>query len=339
MFRKKQTILWIVVTLLGFCGFYDRSGGAEPDTSVRQEIEAFLAAYTKAFDDGDARAVAAFWKDDAELIDAAGDRLVGREALQKSFEAFFTAHRGARLTLEILSVKEAEPGKVAVVEMLPRIIPKPAGPWGLTRTTVVLVRSAEGWLIEGVREAAETAASYEHLKALDWLLGRWSSRGASAGDSDDAKQGAEQPAGGLVFHMQCDWAANKSFLVCTFSLHRSNMAIQGTEIIGWDPHAKKIRSWVFANTGGFSEGAWTTDGAQWMVEAARVGADGVLQNATTTLKPLDPDHISIRVSKRDKQGALEADVPAMVISRVKPPEAKPAAIPAPARDPAAARDN
>ena len=36
----------------------------------------------------------------------------------------------------------------------------------------------------------------------------------------------------------------------------------GMQIIGWDPVAKQIHSWVFDSDGGYGEGTWTHKGRQ-----------------------------------------------------------------------------
>ena len=40
----------------------------------------------------------------------------------------------------------------------------------------------------------------------------------------------------------------------------------GTEVIGWDPHAKRLRSWVFDSNGGFGENMWVKDGNRWLMQ-------------------------------------------------------------------------
>ena len=43
--------------------------------------------------------------------------------------------------------------------------------------------------------------------------------------------------------MQCRWMGNAQFLSRTFSLaNEDRIVLQGTQIIGWDPAAGKIRS-------------------------------------------------------------------------------------------------
>ena len=66
----------------------------------------------------------------------------------------------------------------------------------------------------------------------------------------------------------CKWAKNQNFLVRTFSISIGNkLSISGVQIIGWDPAAKQIRSWVFDSNGGFGEGMWTKKGKSWHIQS------------------------------------------------------------------------
>ena len=53
----------------------------------------------------------------------------------------------------------------------------------------------------------------------------------------------------------CKWAKNQNFIVRTFSItNRDRVTTSGVQFIGWDPSAKRIRSWVFDSDGGHGEG-------------------------------------------------------------------------------------
>ncbi len=281
-----------------------------PPDNARPVVEQMLKAYAKAFESGDAEALGALWKKDGEFIDQTGMHVFGRDEIQKQYAEFFQAHPERKAQVEILSAKEHEPGKVIVAELKLRIEPVPAMQAGGTRTTVVLMKVGEQWLIEGVREELETAASYEHLKELDWMVGRWSNRGLQAADKQtDAER--------FILHATCEWSPNKSFLVRTFVAHRPNVVVQGKEIIGWDPVALQFRSWIFNSTGGYSQGTWKKDGAGWAVELAGVTPDGKATTATSIFTPVDADAFQIE-SKNRKQGDQPAeDVPPFTMYRLK----------------------
>jgi len=62
---------------------------------------------------------------------------------------------------------------------------------------------------------------------------------------------------------------------------------QGTLVIGWDPVAKSVRSWMFDSDGGFGEGTWTRDGNRWTVKFNQTLADGREGSATNIYTHLD----------------------------------------------------
>ena len=42
--------------------------------------------------------------------------------------------------------------------------------------------------------------------------------------------------------------------------------LEGTQVIGWDPAAGTIRSWMFDSDGGFGEGTWSKKDNSWIVK-------------------------------------------------------------------------
>lgn len=48
------------------------------------------------------------------------------------------------------------------------------------------------------------------------------------------------------------------FCSCSFKVSVPSMDdLEGTQVIGWDPAAGTIRSWMFDSDGGFGEGTWS----------------------------------------------------------------------------------
>ncbi len=54
--------------------------------AIRKQSDAFVAAFNKK----DAAALSKLWSPEGELIDASGERFVGREAIKKSYEDLFS---------------------------------------------------------------------------------------------------------------------------------------------------------------------------------------------------------------------------------------------------------
>ena len=83
---------------------------------------------------------------------------------------------------------------------------------------------------------------------------------------------------------------------------------EGTQWIGWDPAAKKIRSWTFDDSGGFGEGTWTKDGAKWTIKSSAVLPDGKKAASTNTVARVDADTITWAVTDRTLDGKPLPDI-------------------------------
>ena len=63
------------------------AGADRPDD--RKAIKEVAAAFTRAYNAGDAKAVAALYAEDAEVCDEEGERLESRPAIQDFYSALF----------------------------------------------------------------------------------------------------------------------------------------------------------------------------------------------------------------------------------------------------------
>ncbi len=298
-------ILGLISTIPAWAVEVDKSVAPHP------VINQVFAKYEKAFNAGDAKAIGALWKSDGEFIDPMGNKIVGREAVEKLFQDFFSRTPGEKLSIKVLSLKEEEQGRVVVAEIVPEVSPPLPGRLGTNKTTIVLVRSGDTWLIEGVKEKLDLPASYEHLKALEWLVGSWSTQAPSSAEPDKTSQ--------ISINSTCQWTANKSFLTRTLDTHVGQLELQGTEVIGWDPQAKSIRSWLFESTGGFTESTWRPEGNQWIIEIKGVLADGEKVGSITTLTKIDDNTLTIQSQKRIRGGKPQPDIAPITIHRISTP--------------------
>jgi uncharacterized protein (TIGR02246 family) len=295
-------ILFLVSTIPAWAVDVDKSVASHP------VIDQVFARYEKAFNAGDAKAIGALWKSDGEFIDPLGNKIAGREAIQKVFQDFFSRTPGEKLSIKVVSLKEEEQGAVAVAEIAAEVSPPLSGRLGTNKTTIVLVRSGDNWLIEGVREKLDMPASYEHLKALEWLVGSWSTQAPSSAEADKASP--------TSINSTCQWTANKSFLTRSFDSRMQQLDLHGKEIIGWDPRTKSIRSWLFESTGGFTESTWKPAGKQWIIEIKGVLAGGETVSSTSTLTKVDDNTLTIQVQKRMRDGKPQPDIAVITIHRV-----------------------
>src|SRR5262249_35026580 len=75
------------------------------EAALQKNAEAFVAAFNK----GDARALADFWTPEGDYIDQEGQRLKGRKAIEEAMRGFFAENKGAKLRINIDSVRVVNP--------------------------------------------------------------------------------------------------------------------------------------------------------------------------------------------------------------------------------------
>jgi uncharacterized protein (TIGR02246 family) len=192
-------------------------------------LQTIRAAYTKAFNSGDAKALATFWAQDGEFVDAEGKSYRGRSAIEKEFTDFFAKEKGLALEITTDTLRFVSPD-VALESGSARVTRLADGAASSAAYTIVHTKRDGKWLMASVREAPYAATSnYEHLRDLEWLVGNWK---------------AEQS--GQTMEMNCEWTAKRNFLTRKYTLTAADGKTKtGLQIVGWDPVAGKIRSWVF----------------------------------------------------------------------------------------------
>ena len=95
--------------------------------------------------------------------------------------------------------------------------------------------------------------------------------------------------------------------------------LTGTHRIGWDPAARKIRSWVFDSAGGHAEGIWTRVDDDWIVKVTGVTSEGETTSVTMVYAQLSEDAYLWRAVDRVIGDEALGDVEVKVVRR--PPEA------------------
>jgi uncharacterized protein (TIGR02246 family) len=271
---------------------------ADDKAAIGKNAEAFVEAFHKS----DAKAVAAFWAADGDYTDQAGRNLKGRDAIEKAFAALFANAKGLKVRIESDTLRFLTPD-VAVEDGTSETV-GPAGlPPSRARYTIVHVKKGGLWQLGSVREAPFAAPSNaEHLAGLAWAVGDWT------GDA----------GAGEVEQWSVAWADNQNFLVATSKLTARNVPLAGaTQWIGWDPVAKRVRSWTFDATGGYGEGTWTDDGKQWVLKSASVLQDGRKATATYVITPVDGDTISFQARDRTLDGKALPEVKEIRLRRTK----------------------
>lgn len=289
----------------------------KPEVAIRTEIDSYVDAYNR----GDVDAVLSHWADDAEYLLSTGERVQGRDALRKVFtEALAEETRGTidvpDAYVRILS------DTVATEEGVARIV-RPGAPAEETSYLAIYVKQGDDWKLTTVRETevapAPVSASAEQLQQLEWLVGEWTHESAEAKVSSNVR-----------------WSGNNAFLVYAFKAEAQGVdALEGTQVIGWDPIRGVIRSWIFDSDGGFGEGEWVKDNDRWVVNVEQTLPDGRIARATNVYTVADANQYTWHSFNRSIDGELMPNIDDVTIVRAATATAKetPAdAPPAPAAD-------
>ena len=269
----------------------------------RQGVLSLLTQLENSFNEGDAKGAAACWTENGDFVGPGGARADGREAIEKGFTEAFAAKKGCKLQVQILNFRLVNES-LALVDAIPEIKSTAAdAPSPAARTAaMVLVKQDGRWLIESAHETSgHASAQANRLKELEWLAGDWVSETSKAG---------------ISLRTACDWTANHAFLIRKFQVEGKDVFLHGgTEVIGWDPHANRIRSWTFDADGSFGENVWVRDGDRWLVKYAGTLADGGEVSATHVLTKVDAQTATLQSKDRVVNGARQPDVPEVTLKR------------------------
>jgi uncharacterized protein (TIGR02246 family) len=265
-------IRWLQVVLVLFLACpLAAADQAEQDKDLAA-IRAAVDAYVKAYNQGDAKAVAALWAEDADWISPSGDRFQGREAIEREMAEMFAENQGMKLEVVEPTVRLVAPD-AAVEEGTVRVL-STGEPVSESTYVAVHVKKNGQWKLESVRETSvpETSA-HDQLKQLEWLVGDW----------------VDESASEVVEH-HFWWSEDGHYLLGKFTVQWEGLPpMKGDVRIGWDPQTKQIKSWIFDTEGGRAEGCWTHLVDRWVVKLTGVRPDGTAASATNTYVPLRPD--------------------------------------------------
>jgi len=250
----------------------------------RAELATLVATFVRAFEAGDARALAATFTEDATVADDSGTTR-GREAIEARFAAYLADNPKARIQVQPESLRLITPD-VAVEDGRAVITPAAgSGRRASSKYTVVYVRRDGRWLHSSLRDFDDVEPPpSDRLRDIEWLVGDW------VNESQDA-----------VVLSTVKWSDDRNYLLRDFTVQVAGRpAIKGTQRIGWDPSLKQIRSWVFDSEGGFNEGYWSRSGDRWMIKSHGVHHDGKAVSATQTITRLGRDALRWASSDRTR---------------------------------------
>ena len=287
------------------------SAWAADDTSAaKQEIDANIAAYTKAYAAKDAAALAAFWSETGQFISpVSGNFISGRKQIEAEYAGMFAEEGDLALEVNINSIRFITED-VAVEEGTAKVI-YPGELPSQSRYRVIHTRQDGKWLIDSVRETvlplaqAATAGDVKsgpaaELKDLSWLIGDW---------VDDGGEGS-------AVEFSCSWGMGMRFIKREFSVWvEDRVEMDGIEVIGWDPSEKIYRSWVFDSEGGFGSATWTRDGEKWIKHLTGTTSSGKKAFAAHIMIKLDDKSYQWSAHGRELDGKLLPNIDPVTVVR------------------------
>jgi uncharacterized protein (TIGR02246 family) len=294
----KRTFLCLLIT--GILGTSQLCGQQAADQAADEAaIRKAVASYVEAFNKHDAKAMADCWSPDAVYINrSTGQQVVGRAAIAEQFTAQFQEQPGAKLEVNVASIQFLSPN-VAVEHGTAKLLTPNGEPEEIDYSAVDVKRDGK-WLLDRVTDKAKqvVASHYDQLKPLEWMVGEWTA------DSDNAE-----------VDVVCNWTKNENFLTRAFKIVINDESMSGIQIIGWDPAAKKIRSWTFDSNGTFAEATWEQRGGRWFIRNRGTLPDGRSASMINVMKQADANSFTWQTIERTADGELLPNIDAIRIVR------------------------
>ena len=266
--------LWLCAAAAG-----NSQESSKPPAGDEEAIGQLSQRLLEAYNGGQAQAVAAAFLPGGEAVDEEGNVYQGREQLEQIFGKFFAAFPGAKMTLDAAPLRWLGPG-LAVEEGMRKVVTADGTGQATTKYVMTFVKHDGQWLVASAREspAEQVPTPHERLLPLAWLVGDWVD---------------ENPESLML--ISCRWSEDQNFLLVDYTATTQGRAGMKTrQRIGWDPLAKRVRSWTFDSDGGYGDAHWTAIDTGWVVKSSAVLPDGQTGSATLFLQPVDQDRFVLR---------------------------------------------
>lgn len=264
------------------------------------DVRAVLIQVEGAVNAGDVAKLISLWSDAGIFIDSSGAQTTGRMALQERFATAFKQNEARTFGLHPERISLPASNVALVVGEVSRKsgnLDLPA-----SRFSMVLVKTGEVWLInEATEVAVQDTKAADHLRELEWLIGKW-----QVGETDASVQ------------LDVEWAPGRNFILSQCIITRKDSREVDNQVIGWDPRTRSIVSWHFDSNGGFGYGKWTRNASKWVVDFAGVSADGSSTRATNTFIEQGPGEFSWQSTEQSAEGVPVSDTPVRKVTRSKP---------------------
>jgi uncharacterized protein (TIGR02246 family) len=268
------------------------------DDKIFQEC---VDKYVTAFNEHNLDAISAMWSENAVVNDLdTGDRTVGRAAIVADLAAAFKAGRLTQIAISLHTTRLISADVASLTGQTTLFLPDQDPT--ITNFVVILVKKDGLWLIDSLDESPAflPPTPKAALQELNWLVGAWAEEGGS---------------GEAVNHIR--WSESNAFLLRTFVMpEEDGTVMKGTQVIGWDPRSRQIRSWAFLADGTFGDGVWSKNGEDWIIKSSQTMANGNAVSGTYIMTKVDDQSLTIQLVARDVEGEPQPATPQVKMVRL-----------------------
>jgi len=289
---KTNALLVPVFVLLAMASsvFGQENPPGEAEKISKGQVEKYVAAFNK----GDAKALAALYAEDAQYSSDEGATVVGRAAVLENLTNFFAKNKEASIAIQVEASRFLTPD-VLIEKGFATVNGE------TTEYVCTYVKKDESWLISELDETTlpPANAAAVALDGLSWLVGAWKDKSA-----------------GPAVTSTTDWTKNGHFLTRSYTIEREDGdPTSATEVIGFDPVAGELRSWVFDSDGGFGEGSWKQDGNKWMNSYTGTSPDGTITTAQHITTYVDENTYTWESVNRQMDGEVLPNIDKIEVIR------------------------
>jgi len=286
----------IISSILMVSGVTAENTGLNRDEiAVRKAIESYVETYNR----GDASAAASHWSRQGSYLTQTGEYAKGPDKIRPALEKFFSENKGIQVKASLFDVQRQSADRAIVKGFAAFHQPGEENEEDLV--TATLVKENGKWKLLKVEqeESSVPLATIAALGELEWLIGDWV-------DQDDS--------GSVETNFR--WSKDYAFINGTFRVTAGDRVdLEGTQVIGWDPLVKKIRSWIFDTKAGFGEGEWSSAGNKWTVKVKSTLGTGEKASSINIYTYVDPNSFTWQSVSREVDGELLPDIDEVTVVR------------------------
>ncbi len=268
---------------------------SQDEIAIRKAIESYEDTYNR----GDASAAAAHWSLAGTYIGQNGESAKGPDEIRPALEKLFVEHKGIQVKVALFDVQLQSPD-LGISKGF-ALFRRTGEENEEVLFTATHVKENGTWKLSKVEEEESSVpiATIAKLGELEWLIGDWVDQDENASVETTFR-----------------WAKDYAFINGTFRVTVGDRVdLEGTQVIGWDPVAKKIRSWIFDTKAGFGEGEWSRAGNRWTVKVKSILGTGQKASSMNIYTYVDPNTFAWQSVSREVGGELLPDIDEVTVVR------------------------